>query len=107
MAETPAATTIDRARLLADLTAIADAIVDRIPITSRMLLRARGVDISTSTRAICDELAALPDDDLDLILRVIRWETHALLGGTSDPLRTDQRTRSALARVIDVLTTGL
>jgi hypothetical protein len=98
--------TIDRARLHADLMTIGTAILDRVlPEPQRTFLAVtKGVDVSGSIRAICDELASLPDDDLDLILRVVRWEAHALLGATSDPLRVDERTRRALRSAIDVLT---
>lgn len=98
---------MDRDRLREDLVAIATSIVERIPLKTRTLLALKGVDISASTLAICDDLAALPDDDLVLILLVLRWEAHALLGETSDPLALDARTRAALRRVIDVFTKGL
>lgn len=97
---------LDRERLRRHLQKIGAAIHDRVPVGLRWLMKARGVDLQLSIRTICDEIADLPDDDLDRILKVFRWEANAVL--VPDPPKVayliDRAHHESLSRVLDILT---
>ena len=109
---------IDRARLRADLDAIAQVVVsalppidqmlERLPMLLRRQLKLDSLDLRAQASAISTAVLELPDDDLRIVLTRVSIEAAAIAYTTDDgPASGDvpltDREREAFAKLAGVL----